>query len=175
MILLVIIFFILLVTCLVFLMYKTGQIRNGALPMEKRHEFGDKDNWLKNRTKKYIKITSIIISDILFSILVWCFKNWVKLNRSLYKSIKRRFPEVAYVLGEKPKIQNINDTAPASSFIADIREHRETIKTINGETRMEIQDTEISRVLIPVLRTKPKIEEPKKRRLRVRSEKTLEK
>ena len=40
---------------------------------------------------------------------------------------------------------------------------------------MEIQDTEISRVVIPVLRTKPKIEEPKKRRLRVKSEKTLEK
>lgn len=175
MILLVIIFFVLLAACLVFLMYKTGQIRNGALPMEKRHEFGDKDSWLKQRTKRYIKITSIIVSDILFSILVWCFKNWVKLNRNLYKTIKKKFPEVAYVLGEKPKIQNINDTAPASSFIADIREHRETIKTTNGETRMEIQDTEISRVVIPVLRTKPVAEEPKKRRLRVKSEKTLEK
>ena len=80
MIALVIIFFVLLVTSLVFLMYKTGQIRNGALPMEKKHEFGDKDGWLKQRTKKYIKITSILISDILFSILVWFFKNWVRRN-----------------------------------------------------------------------------------------------
>ncbi|MBP6854825.1 MAG: hypothetical protein KBD26_02700 [Candidatus Pacebacteria bacterium] len=175
MIALVIIFFVLLVTSLVFLMYKTGQIRNGALPMEKKHEFGDKDGWLKQRTKKYIKITSIVISDILFSILVWFFKNWVRINRKLYRSIKRRFPEVAYVLGEKPKIQNINDTVPASSFIANIREHRETIKTANGETRSEISDTSITRIVTPVLRARVATEEPKKRRLKVRSDTVLEK
>ncbi len=164
---LIIIFFLILLATVIFLMYKTGQIRSGKLPYEKKHEFGDKDTWLKQHIKIYAKSISRILSEILFSILIWCFKNWVRLNRKLYKSIKSKFPEIGYILGDKPKLKNPNESTPLSSYIADIKEHQQNIRN-NGDADVVVQQIEIVEEIVVTPIEKPK--QVRKRRLKVKSE-----
>jgi len=165
---LVIIFSITLVAILFFLMYKTGEIRRGNLSHEKSHEFGDKDKWLRHHTKKYARFISVLLSKILFSILLWCFKKWVELNRNLYKSIKKRFPEVGYILGEKPNLKDTRESSPTSSYIADIKEHHQAIRSEYAEVPQTKQDEEL---IEKVMAQKIKPRKERGKRLIVKGEK----
>jgi hypothetical protein len=155
MIALIIIFSGTLLILVLLICLKAGQIRTNQIATGKTNEFGDKDSWVKSYVFSFKMKILLASKRLAYQLLIKAIQYWIRSNRAVYKLVKRRFPQLGYLLGERPVIRPTANTEPASPFIAHIKEHQELIRK-NGEQMIIETEEEVIQANIVVNEKKPR-------------------
>lgn len=136
----VILFFSTLLLLVLFIFIKTGELRSGQIPQHITHELGDKDSWIKFHIRALQRFITHSLRRMLYEFLVWFFRGWMDFNRKLFLAFRRRYPELAYLVGDRPEIKNTKQVA-SSKYMRSIKDHVEKVKgTDSVEENVETKE-----------------------------------
>lgn len=117
------IFVITLVVLLWFFWYKTWEIRTGAIVPYGHIEYGDKDRFVLSYLKRIRKQVMGHAHAYTRLVLMILIKQWIHLTQTVNTYIKKKFPHIVYMVGERHTIKHISDTTP-SEFMSEMKNHK---------------------------------------------------
>lgn len=103
------------------------RIKKGKVSTENNFDLSKVEDVFFKKVKRFSKITRLVLKALVMMMIFKLVKNWAKLVGNVNAHVRRKYPHISYVLGEKPKT-DIEKTAPSSEFLSSVKEHKEEIR-----------------------------------------------
>ncbi len=121
---LIIIFVALLLGNIIFILYKTTQVREYRAHVLRHEDYGDKDHWVLHQARTMTKHGHVIIKHHASKFVIFLAKKWIALVHKVNKYIRNRYPEIAYLIGDKAHIKQSKDVE-ASAFMESMKNSKQ--------------------------------------------------
>ncbi len=117
---LIIIFVVLLIGNIIFILYKTTQVREYRAHVLRHEDYGDKDHWVLHQARTMVKHGHVIAKGHVNSFALFLAKKWIQFVRKGNAFIRHKYPEIAYLIGDKTHIKHSKDVE-ASAFMESMK------------------------------------------------------
>ena len=102
---LIIIFVALLLGNIIFILYKTTQVREYRAHVLRHEDYGDKDHWVLHQARTMVKHGHVIAKGHANMFALFLAKKWLQFVQKGNTFIRTRYPEIAYLIGDKTHIK----------------------------------------------------------------------
>lgn len=123
----IIIFLISLLALGLLIWVQSLKIKKGIIVNTNNFDLSQLEDKFFKKSKKLGKITRLVIKALIMMLIFKLVKYWAKLVGNVNAYVRRKYPHISYVLGERPKT-DIEKTAPSSEFLTSVKDHKEEIK-----------------------------------------------
>ena len=123
----IIIFLIYLIALGILIGVQALRIKKGKVSTRYEFDLSKVEDAFFKKTKRLAKITKLISKALVMMLIFKLVKTWAKVVGNVNAHVRRKYPHISYVLGEKPKT-DIEKTAPSSEFLSSVKEHKEEIR-----------------------------------------------
>ena len=103
------------------------RIKKGKVSTKDEFDLSKVEDAFFKKVKRLAKITKLISKALVMMLIFKLVKTWAKVVGNVNAHVRRKYPHISYVLGEKPK-SDIEKTAPSSEFLSSVKEHKEEIR-----------------------------------------------
>jgi hypothetical protein len=103
------------------------RIKKGKVSTKDEFDLSKVEDAFFKKVKRLAKITKLISKALVMMLIFKLVKTWAKVVGNVNAHVRRKYPHISYVLGEKPKT-DIEKTAPSSEFLSSVKEHKEEIR-----------------------------------------------
>jgi hypothetical protein len=135
---LIIIFVALLIGNIIFILYKTTQVREYRAHVLRHEDYGDKDHWVLHQARTMVKHGHVIAKGHASKFVLFLVKEWFVIVHKVNGFIRRKYPEIAYLIGDKTHIKQSKDVE-ASAFMESMKNSKQDTGTHRIDDTLDIK------------------------------------